>query len=168
MTPILSRLREAGSAAEASSSFVYAAWTGSIFISSRNEAIKVHICTKHCNVRRKQHPHSDASMAIQRPQHSPKILKRAVERVSQFEPTKLRRPSVSQDNFCKLCAPQTSSSCRQVQNKEFQPISWHQFPPPFCLFTQLGQSLDVRRLCNATLWGSLLEVAVAVVRCVGI
>lgn len=65
----------------------------------------------------------------QRPQHSPKILKRAVERDSQFEPTKLR---LCLRTTCRLCAPQTSKSCRPVQNKEFQPISWHQFPP-FCL-----------------------------------
>lgn len=39
---------------------------------------------------------------------------------------------------------------------------FHGINSPLLAFYATGQSLDVRTLCNATLWGSLLEVAVAV------
>lgn len=58
---------------------LYAAWTGEIIDFEPDEAIKVHICTKHSPYGVKQHAHSEASMAIK---PAPQNLKRAVARDS--------------------------------------------------------------------------------------
>lgn len=85
---------------------LYAAWTGEIIHFEPDEAIKVHICTKHSPYGVKQHAHSEAPMAIK---PAPQNLKRAVERFLIPEPTKLRPPCVSQCNPSIICHVDTST-----------------------------------------------------------
>lgn len=104
---------------------------------------------------RSNHTHSDASMTING-HNIHQNLKRAVERDSQIEPTKFRRPSVSLDN---LCAPQ--SSVMSTNPKKGNPPNFMTLIPPYLLLRNLALT-GCENALQSNVVGSLLEVAVSV------
>lgn len=147
----LSRLREAGSAAEAAASCTQPRRGAFSFRAGMRPSRCTYV--QSTVMYGESTPTQRCVDGDQRPQHS---LKRAVERSAIWTD---KTPS----SVCVSGQLVRPSNISDVDTSKIRNSNqFHGINSPLLAFYATGQSLDVRTLCNATLWGSLLEVAVAV------